>query len=235
VLAALAIVASLTAASRAEEPAGEEEAVAPPRAPAWAMLFQVDRRFTLRSFDRLTLALQRTLRPGSAVRLGIQLAGFAQERDNGQRYESPSYQHRDANHVDYEAGSTLLRLLYVDYPRSEGRLRLFWAAGPQAGFRRSHQEFESSRFGGGSSTRTSRGSTRATSWSAGIGAALGAEWCAARSFALLAEYRISAGYYWGTATDSTSYADSSTSSAEYDQRYFWLGQSTAIFGLAVRF
>ena len=229
-LAAFVVAGSLPMPGRAQETPKAEEAVASLRAPAWALLFQIEPRFTLRSFNGLTLALQRSWRSGSAVRFGIVLASSAADLDWSQRQEAPNSLHFATEHRQLNEGSTVLNLRYVGYPRPEGRLRPYWDAGPQASFRRLHQESERSS-STGNSTSTSSVSGNGTFWSAGIGAALGAEWSAAGSFVLLAEYGISAAFGWGT----NRFASSPTESVEYDQRYFLVRRSTAIFGLAVRF
>lgn len=235
VILALAIGCSLSAPCRAQATSADAGSATTLRSGAWALLFQIDRRFTLQRFEGLVVGLERSWSPRSAVRLGIQIRGHSEDRDSNRGFERLGLASRDEQHLESRDASTVLSLQYVARSNPQGRVHVYWAAGPRTSFRRVDREYSLSR-SVDDGTDTSWQWIDEMQWSAGIEGALGVEWDPAPFFRLLAEYKSSAGFYLVRAeTRASSSPGSPLRGWEYDGRGFLLGRSSTTFGLAVRF
>jgi hypothetical protein len=150
----------------------------------WSVQFQVGNDFTLQSFDGLIISLKYHFTPKFAVRLGT----GANFRTSDNELDYRGYYYNEYVKATYEQNSTDFALIsnFLYYPRPAAFLKVFFGAGPRAGYTCSSGE------------RLYLDGYKAEydnwSWSAGVNAVFGCEWFPMKSLGLFGEYSVYALY-----------------------------------------
>lgn len=193
---------------------------------AWALQFQIDDDFTLKSFEGTTLSLKKHSSPRVAWRAGLSVNySYADTDILDKRDGSRSWEYRGTTIETVQL--TLQRLSYLN-PRA--RVNLFWGIGPRTGY----QYRDDSRI----VVSRSEELIRSNVWSVGVSATLGVEWFVTGSISLLAEYGTSLMYeHNAMVRTTTTYSADKTSVRKVDSRGYKVSfaPDAVMFGLSAFF
>lgn len=154
----------------------------------WALLFSVGPDFQLGSFDGSSISIKHHGSPGRALELALSPTLSMLDVED----ELPLPDSLLVRGSDERFAGLAVELHWVRYPRPGSDVNLFHAFGPELGWSRSSYEHSSS------STEHNR-----VTWSAGVGARLGAEWFAWKAISLHAAYGTSLRYSSERRTDAS--------------------------------
>lgn len=202
---------------------------------SWSVQFQIADQINLEPFNGKAISLKYHLSEKSAIRLGLNLGLGSDDSDS-----EHSYTYRDTledlSELESESSSQMaqLNLVYMLYPNPDGKVKLFYGAGPLVMVSRTKSERESIDTTGDSMKESHWG----RSWALGLIGIFGAEWFATDAISFHAEYRAIARYMrTNSEVDRTSYNDSRasiiTSDKESDDWDF--DASKVTFGISLYF
>ncbi len=150
---------------------------------AWALQFEINDNFDLRSFEGSTISIKKHTADNAAWRLGLDLSFKTENEDRnfwddgeprGNQYEY------DTDLVSFQ--TTLHKLRYVN---PDAAVNFFWGLGPTIGY--SHSKNTQHIVSATSDISSDRSNT-INSFNAGVSAVIGVEWFATESISILAEY-----------------------------------------------
>jgi opacity protein-like surface antigen len=215
----------------AESSAQETKGVADLTDGAWALQFQINSNFTVRSFEGTTFSLKKFTGDNTAWRLGLSLSLRTQDDDQtgfSGALIGPTY---TVDNNSFSINAVIHRVFYTA-PRS--KTAFFFGIGPTGGSSHAklsqRRDYPDSRF-----TSSER---EDDSWSAGLSAVMGVEWFLRKNLSLLAEYGTVAEYTHNerTTTD-VSYNLLQTSVAEQKtvSKRFAFDDQAVKFGVSLYF
>jgi hypothetical protein len=153
----------------------------------WALQFEIDNNFTLRSFQGTVISTKYHMDVQNAFRLGISLELAKGSQKNNELDAGVE----DDSKVDGSVYAINTTLQYVRYPKPKRRILYFYGAGPFLEYMADSYSFEE---------ENSYYDEERRSWGLGISAVVGAEWFVTHAISLLGEYGVSAGYYFSKKT-----------------------------------
>jgi len=157
------------------------------KAGPWALLFQVQKNFSLTEFQAGMVSVQRDLCGCAAVRLGAGVYGASSDATGDGSTT-------DETDVSFTAA-------YLRYLPGGQDVRVFLGAGPEVGFNRT-SSLASSSLSGDTTVIYFEEESKEHSWYVGCGALLGDEWRLTPHIAVTGEYSTSA-IYTSTRVDKT--------------------------------
>jgi hypothetical protein len=197
----------------------------------WALQFQIEDDFSLRSFQGTNLSLKKQTSDRSAYRLGISVNfNFGDGSNEGIQNDSISAKH-DTDQIGHSFQFALQKIIY---PNPTADINLFYGFGPAFGYSYSRSESNDSYSSG--SSRYSKSSN--TGWSAGGSVVMGVEWFASKDFSLTGEYSNSFSYSKSVGESETIYRQSgSVNQSKYknDSEGFKISNTVVRLGLSVYF
>ena len=179
----------------------------------WALMFQIDKNFTLKDYSGALISFQKTLSERNAVRLGLNLSGGYKEQKSSATQKTTT--------GNFHIGVTLN---YLWYAHVSNNIRFYYGLGPIVAFGYDHTK-NSQNSGANIEKQTT------LTEEIGLDGVAGVEWFVRPRISLLAEYVPSlTGKFKSTVNKSTFAAK--TKSSESD---IHLGPLPVRFGVAVYF
>ena len=204
---------------------------------SWSVQFQIADDFNLSPFNNKVISLKYHLSEKSAIRVGLNLDLDSDSREGERTLTSQDSLVHDSTYEWESSSQTIqLNLIYMHYPNPEGRVKLFYGAGPLVLFTRATSEREDHDFN--SSGYRSKESRWERLWGVGLIGIFGAEWFATDAISFHAEYRARVKYSRGkNETDKTRYYETGadTSSIESETDYWRFDASLVTFGISLYF
>jgi hypothetical protein len=148
----------------------------------WALQFEIDNNFTLRSFQGTVISAKYHMDAQKALRLGINLDLAKGSQKNNELDAGVE----DNSKVEGSVYAINTTLQYVRYPKPKRRILYFYGAGPFFEYTADSYSFEEN---------NSYNNEEKRIWGLGISAVVGVEWFVTHAISLLGEYGVRAGYY----------------------------------------
>lgn len=170
---------------------------------AWALQFQIDSNFSLKSFQGAIISAKYHLTDSKAIRIGI--SGNYSKNDNNNNNinysaDTLGFQQGDIQNSKDFGFSIIMQ--YLSYVNTQNEVLLFWGTGPVIQYSKSSMEgTTNSNYVVQSSQQIQSNDNH--SWGIGASGVLGVEWFAAKSFSLHAEYGINLLYIWSESESSS--------------------------------
>ncbi len=168
---------------------------------AWALQFQVDNNFTLKSFQGAVISGKYHISASKAIRVGIS-GNYSLDDQNSNVSTVPP------DTITFQEGNTRtnknfgfsITMQFMSYINPEKEVLLFWGVGPVIQYGKSNNELRDERNSYYYQPIKEIRVTDSHTWGLGASAVLGVEWFATKSFSLHAEYGIVLLYSWSEYT-----------------------------------
>lgn len=162
---------------------------------SWSIQFQIEDDIGLKPFNGMIISVKRHVSKQSAFRISFNLdIDFDDDDSESQHTYSDSTVYAKVRTTDYNAQRIEVNFAYLNYPRPDSNINLFWGAGPFVRYSRSRRETEEIRTTPPSYRQTTINTDYLNSWGIGILGLAGVEWFATKNISFHAEYRASAVY-----------------------------------------
>ncbi len=199
---------------------------------AKALQFQIDKDFTLSSFQGSLISYKWNSSDKTAWRIGLNLDAEKQECSSDNTYQDTLISESDDNRKSCGIGITTQ---YVIYPYPEKNIQLYYGIGPIANYNYGKIKQKQICIIGPDERVISTTSKR-ISWSVGASLIAGLEWFVKKNISIHAEYGISLKYEKYKETSHEKYSDSSDERKMSDSsKRYLLNPMKVRFGLSVYF
>ncbi|UCF06517.1 MAG: hypothetical protein JSV33_05690 [bacterium] len=169
---------------------------------SWSLQFQIEDDLVLKKFGGMIISVKRHLSRHSAFRVGLDLdIEFDDETREDITEVADTIASRREITAEASRQTVQLDFLYMNYPRPDANINLFWGAGPLFKIQRSKKKTQNILVSGGPPGDTKMYSYL-LSWSIGVLGIGGVEWFATKNISFHAEYRASLVYTNGEIDNS---------------------------------
>lgn len=184
----------------------------------WALMFQIDKNFTLKDFSGALISFQKKLSDRNAIRWGLNLnGGYSEQRNNPNQKTTTGDAHIGVS------------MNYLWYAHISNNIRFYYGLGPLVAFGYNHSK--NSQNSGVNVTKQ----TRLTE-EVGLNGVAGVEWFVRQRISLLAEYIPAlTGQYQSTVTNSYNYNANIRTRDKISATNIHFGPMPVRFGVAVYF
>jgi hypothetical protein len=200
----------------------------------WALQIALGNPLSSDNFRQYDVLVKRHYSPNTAIRLSANFGAnvYSNSNNNSVNFnDSTSFYTAKMNG---NRQGLNLTALYLKYFTNDNHLGVFWGVGPTAGFSRDKDKRNSQSKEGQSQIAT----TNYWYLSAGLSAALGAEFFVLKRLSITAEYGVSMVYSRGwrkTTSENPGYTPTLTSTSKVVSNQFGVNLSSINFGLSVYF
>jgi opacity protein-like surface antigen len=211
---------------------------------SWAFQFQIADNFTLGAFQGTIISAKRHYSENSAIRLGTSLSFTTSDDDGtGTSLQADTIFDMSTRNGSGNGQSVQVMAQYLYYPNPLGLVNIFFGAGPQIQFSRSHTDVNQVRSVSGNFMATDNATRDTKSWAIGANALAGVEWFVTRSLSVHAEYGLLVQYVSAKETSSSESRIESpsnppflrSSSGELSRKGWQFSGTSVKFGLSVYF
>ncbi len=199
---------------------------------AQALQFQIDKDFTLASFQGSIISYKWHISDKGALRVGISLSAEKDDNSRTALLSDSVTSKGDSHENSYSIGTATQ---YIFYPGPEKGIQLYYGIGPIANYTYGKSKQKQIHISGPDERVTTTTSKR-ISWSVGASLIAGLEWFVKKDISVHAEYGISLEYEKYKETFHEKYSDSSDEReiTNSSKRYL-LNPMKVKFGLSVYF
>lgn len=219
----------------------------------WALLFQVNSNFTLRSFQGSVISVKKHLSPQKALRIGVSLDADLRDQDLMNFREVRDHDTQDVLNDELDESISQIDQLELDIsaqflhyflPQNDVSVFVgmgnFWEIGRMKSNRQT--ESQSNNYPGSMREFEAVDSHTRYSWALGLSGVLGVEWFCLKSISLIGEYGLVVGYrsvsdthYIFQVNENTSRTPASIQENKIKEQQWYVRGNAVKFGVSVYF